>query len=287
MEQNQNVAIIDHDSQSQVTDLAQNVARLAVQLDYNGTVNVGALEDEIRFYQQRSVEACLELGKRLLILKEITPHGEFTQRIELLGFSDRMARKFMSATLKFSNRNSNSVLKSAGTQTKLLELVTLDDDDIAELEAGGTVAGLNLDAIETMSVRELKKALREAKADNTSKDQLIESKNNKIDDLATKLNRRRAPEQAALVEQEAEQEALVLMQTATSEFIAAVSKYNADMNAATEISSSPYVAEQYQANVVMTYQRIADQSTALGVHVDFQEMVSPAWVANQTSEEAH
>ena len=124
-------------------------------------------------------------------------------------------------------------------------------------------------------------------ADAEAKNQLIENKNNKIDDLDTKLNRRRAPDQAVLVEQEAEQEALVLMQTATSEFIAAVSKYNADMNAATEISSSPYVAEQYHANVVMTYQRIADQSTALGVHVDFQEMVSPAWATTQASDEAN
>jgi hypothetical protein len=29
----------------------------------------------------------MELGKRLLIMKEMTPHGEFEKRIEILGFS--------------------------------------------------------------------------------------------------------------------------------------------------------------------------------------------------------
>lgn len=48
---------------------------IALQLGYEGSLAVGALEDEIRFYQRRTVESLLELGKRLLVLKELTPHG--------------------------------------------------------------------------------------------------------------------------------------------------------------------------------------------------------------------
>ena len=113
-----------------VSEHAQKLGVLATQLGYQGALTVGAIEDEIRFYQQRTVEACMELGKRLLILKEMTPHGEFNKRMEMLNFTPRMAQKFMSAVLKFSKTNSNSLLQKAGNQTKLLELVMLDDDEI-------------------------------------------------------------------------------------------------------------------------------------------------------------
>lgn len=167
--------------------MGQSAQRLAIELGYEGTVTVGALEDEIRFYQRRSVEACLELGKRLLILKEMTPHGEFEQRAELLGMSSRICRQFMAATIKFSNRNSTSVLKAAGTQTKLLELLVLDDGEIAELESGESVRGITLDKIETMSVRELKKALRESNATLDASRNLSADKDREINRLNEQL----------------------------------------------------------------------------------------------------
>lgn len=157
-------------------EASENAIAVARQVGYDGSLTVGALEDEIRFYQRRSVEACIELGKRLLVLKELTPHGEFAQRAELLGLAPRMAQKFMAATLKFANANSNSLLKASGTQSKLLELLVLDDGEISALESGETVRGIDLDKIETMSVSELKKALREAEADKQAKDQVIKNK---------------------------------------------------------------------------------------------------------------
>lgn len=151
----------------------ENAHALAEKFGYEGSLTVYALEDEIRFYQRRTVEACLELGKRLLILRELTPHGEFSARLEFLDISDRMAQKFMASTLKFANANSSSLLKAAGSQTKLLELVTLDDGEIEALKNGQTVRGVDLDDIETMSVRELKAALREAKADAEATDRVL------------------------------------------------------------------------------------------------------------------
>lgn len=164
----------------------ENAQAMAVELGYDGALSVGALEDEIRFYQRRTIEACLELGKRLVILKELTPHGEFGKRTELLGISERMARKFMAATLKFSNRNSSSVLQSAGTQTKLLELVVLDDGEIEALENGESARGLTLDKIETMSVSELKAALRDAEQKQSATEKILSEKNRKLDELAIK-----------------------------------------------------------------------------------------------------
>jgi len=164
-----------------------NASAVARQFGYDGTLTVGALEDEIRFYQRRTVEACLELGKRLLILKELTPHGEFESRAELLGISKRMAQKFMSATLKISKTNSNSLLKAAGTQTKMLELLVLDDGEIEALENGDSVRGVTLDTIETMSVSELKKALRAAQDTAQAKDRVISEKTAELNKKAEKL----------------------------------------------------------------------------------------------------
>lgn len=95
-----------------ISEHAQKLGVLATQLGYQGALTVGALEDEIRFYQQRSVEAVMELGKRLLILKEMTPHGEFSKRIEMLGFSKRTAQRFMSVVLKYSKTTTLSLLKN-------------------------------------------------------------------------------------------------------------------------------------------------------------------------------
>lgn len=154
-------------------ETADNAQALAAQFGYEGALTVGAVEDEIRHYQRRTAEACFELGKRLLILKELTPHGEFKQRIELLEIGYESAKKFMAISAKFSKGYSNTLLKSVQTQTKLLELLVLDDSEIEELDAGETVRGLNLDKIDTMSVRELKAALREAHEDAKATDKVL------------------------------------------------------------------------------------------------------------------
>ena len=169
-------------------EYAINVAK---QLGYEGAMTVGALEDEIRFYQRRTAEACLELGKRLLVLKELSLHGEFTKRIELLGFSQTSAKRFMQAAFKFSKTTNLGVLTDKlGSQSKLLELVTMDDDDIQQLADGETVCGLSLDQIDTMTTSQLKAALRESKLNYEAQGRVLEEKSQSNDKLATALNAR-------------------------------------------------------------------------------------------------
>lgn len=169
------------------TEISENAIAVARQVGYDGTLTVGALEDEIRFYQRRSVEACIELGKRLLVLKELTVHGEFQKRVELLGFGIDLAQRFMKATVKFGKTDSNRLLNAAGTQTKMLELLVLDDGEIEALESGETVRGVTLDKIETMSVSELKKALRDANERIEAKDAVIKDKSEKINQQSEQL----------------------------------------------------------------------------------------------------
>lgn len=150
-----------------------NAVALAKELNYDGALSVAGLEEEIRFFQRRSVEAVLETGKRLLLLKEVAGHGNFVQRIGGLGISERMAQKFMSATLKFSKANSNSLLSLPQlSQTKLLELLVLDEGEIEALNNGETVRGIVIDEIERLSVSELKTKLREADERIKAKDRV-------------------------------------------------------------------------------------------------------------------
>ena len=135
---------------------------------------------EARFYMAQSAEAMLEAGKRLIILKENEPHGDFVGIVEeQLGLHVRAAQRMMKASLKY-------LLGKA----KLFELVAEDDDDLAELADGGTVAGLTLDDVDRMSVRELRQALREARETNAAQQRVLADKNEKIDSLSTRLEKK-------------------------------------------------------------------------------------------------
>ncbi|WP_313042038.1 DUF3102 domain-containing protein [Acinetobacter sp.] len=271
-----------------VSEHAQKLGVLATQLGYQGSLTVGAVEDEIRFYQQRSVEAVMELGKRLLILKEMTPHGEFSKRIEMLGISKRTAQRFMSVVLKFSKTTSMSLLEKSGNGTKLLELMVLDDDDIEIIDAGGSIGDVSLDAIETMSVRELKKALREAKADNAAKDQLIQKKDSKINELDANLSKANSPveiqKRAESEDQELEKAALETISTESLMLLNAVMRYQNAINGVLDLANEKGIHQLFDRideSVVASYQRIAQFSQNLGIQIDFENMVTPEWLFPQ------
>ena len=283
---------LEHSQDLAVSAHAHNVGMLAAQLGYEGSLALGALEDEVRFFQQRTVESGMEIGKRLLLIKEQTPPGEFNKRIEILNFTPRMAQKFMSAVLKFSKTNSSSLLQKAGNQTKLLELVMLDDDEIELIDQGGSIGDVNLDSIETMSVRELKKALREAKADSEAKDKLIVSKDQKINKLDTELSKSTSQAQI-LKKQETEQQQLtasaletlhaacLTMHNSTARFVNEINS----VLAAIEEHGLYSIQEQLEANVVAAFQQIAQTSVELGIQIDFQNMVTPSWMTAGTAPE--
>ena len=277
LEQTTEIAISTH---------TQKLGNLALSLGYEGALTVGALEDEIRFYQQRSVEAVLELGKRLLILKEITPHGEFTKRIEMLGISKRTAQRFMSVVLKFSKTTSMSLLEKSGNGTKLLELMVLDDDDIDVIDQGGSIGDVSLDTIETMSVRELKKALRDAKADIDAKEQVIKTKDQKANELLAENAKLKSPAQ---IKKRAETEQQQLTKKALEELDSACATMHNDVVRFTNNINSILdainehglydIQDKLESSVVAAFQQIAQTSVELGIQIDFENMVTPSWMA--------
>lgn len=148
---------------------------------------------EARFYMTQSAEAMLEAGNRLILLKENEPHGEFTRIVtEQLCLSERTTRVMMQAAIKFSSPKLESKRQTFAVlgKSKLFELMTEDDEELAALADGGTVAGLTLDDVDRMSCRELRQSLREARETNAAQQRVLADKNEKIDSLSTKLEKK-------------------------------------------------------------------------------------------------
>lgn len=156
---------------------------IATEIGYEGTLTIGALEDEIRFYQRRTVESLLELGKRLLVLRELTPHGEFESRVEMLGLSYRSAARFMQAAAKTA-KSANLALLS--TQVKsasaFLELVTHDEDVLKDLA--------DIDDIDRMSASELRNTVRSLRGDLDAKDAVLDKTQKKLTGLQVQLKKK-------------------------------------------------------------------------------------------------
>ena len=269
----------------------QTIVVLATQLSYDGDLSVGALEDGIRLYQRRTIEDLFELGKRLLLLKEQTQHGEFISRVELLGFDKSLARKLMVATLKFSKVETSPLLKTVKSQSKLLELIVLDDNDIEIIEDGGSIGDVNLDSIETMSVRELKKALRDAKADIEAKEQVIKAKDQEKNKILEENTRLKSPaqikERAESEQQQFEQAAIAKLNAAKDAFLPAFTKFTNDIGGVIDTADAkdlPQLYENIDELLIYACQRIAGYVQSLGTQVNFEEIVKPSWITDEPTD---
>lgn len=171
------LALANAQHESAVRAMAERVGYL---LD---VVDPDLIQRDIAANMRRSVEACLEMGRGLCVLKTACGHGNFVARLGVLGLDSTVAIRFMQAATKFSKAAAPQLLKAAGNQSKLFELLVLDDEQLEEFELTGESGELDLDDIARMSQKELRAALREAKAGKDADDRLIETKNKQIDKL--------------------------------------------------------------------------------------------------------
>lgn len=177
----QELAVIEADAQ-----LATRVRAVAAAVGYMlpaEAVDADLIQRDISANMRRSIEACLEVGRGLVVLREACPHGQFTARLDVLGIEARVAQRFMSSARRFSNAASTPLLKAIGNQTKLFEMLVLDDEQIEELELNGQTGELSLDDVATMSVKELRAALRDLRAEHDSAEQVRGDLRKKIDKL--------------------------------------------------------------------------------------------------------
>ena len=92
---NQAVALLD--------ERASRVRAVALQMGYQlpgDGVDADLIQRDIAANMRRSVEACLEVGRGLAVLKEACEHGEFRARLEVLGVEKTVATRFMLAAVR-------------------------------------------------------------------------------------------------------------------------------------------------------------------------------------------
>lgn len=164
---------------------------------------------EIRRDMARTVEAILSIGRRLLVMKAHEGHGGWLECLRDIGVGEDGAQRMMLAARKIdglpNTATSRYLIEAAGNSSKLFDLMSLPDDQLHDLVDGGALAGAKLDDIATMTVRELRAKLAEAKEELAAKDERAAAREQTIDRLTTDLRKaRRAYEQASPSEQATE-----------------------------------------------------------------------------------
>ena len=144
---------------------AAHVRAVAASVGYQlpvDCVDPDLIQRDVAANMRRTAEAMFQIGIGLVVLKEACRHGEFLARLEVLGFAPRVAQQYMSVARRISNTNTSRILLNAvESQSKLLELITLDDEQLEEFALTGQTGDLKLDAVDGMSVKELRKRVRE------------------------------------------------------------------------------------------------------------------------------
>ncbi len=119
----------------------------------------GAMNMPLLVSRRGTAREAIEVGKNLCLLKESVMHGEFTRRCEALGISHSSAARYMAIMRRFHSAP-DALLTAAGGLGKLVELIALDDDEIESIGRGEEVRGLSLSALERMTVRQVREAVR-------------------------------------------------------------------------------------------------------------------------------
>lgn len=123
--------------------------------------------NEAQFFIDQTGKSMLEVGKRLILIKENETVKDFTEIVDTkFNIGKSTAYNLMQATAKFLSLDTKSfqALGNLG-MTKLLDLANQDIEELEALAEGGTVAGLKLDEMDKMTTRELKEALKKARKD--------------------------------------------------------------------------------------------------------------------------
>lgn len=148
-----------------VVQVQQNerVTALARQLNYSGSTDPSVLENSARDVIRRVGAAIFELGAYLILMKEACPHGAFLPALERLGLGVDAAGRYMQVTRRFANSATSRNLEGVGVW-KLVELLPLDNEQIADMTELGQTGELALDDVARMSVKELRAAVHKERA---------------------------------------------------------------------------------------------------------------------------
>lgn len=114
--------------------------------------NIEKTTAEILILKDQTAQNIIEIGRRLIEVKERLEHGEYLKWLkEKVDFTERTAQRFVKVATVFSNTTPVSHL---GTR-KLLALAGLDEEDRQEV--------MKKNKVEDMTTRELERVVKEKK----------------------------------------------------------------------------------------------------------------------------
>lgn len=261
------------EERSAVAVLGPQLREIDARLLEGRTYDRVALLDEARYFLAQAHSAFLEVGRRLIVIKEHEPFGNFLHAIEALGMNVRTAQRFMQATTKFLGptlRRSPQLLNLG--QAKLFELLAEDEGDIAAFAEGGTLYGLTLDDADRMSPSELRAHVREQRATLKAKDKVIAEKNAKIDGLSEQLHKRASSDPA-----ERERAQLELLRADCLRVEIALLRALATVDQVMGDPATDAAAVAARQSVDFICQKLVDACLSRGITVDLAERVSPIW----------
>ena len=135
--------------------------------------NIGQLTAEILILKQQTAQNIIEIGKRLIQVKEMLPHGEWGKWLaEKVDFSDRTARNFMRVANECSNRQAFSDLPIS----KVYALLDLPLEDREEFVNSVHEVNGETKTIDIMSTREVQQLIKEKKELEQAKVELEQQK---------------------------------------------------------------------------------------------------------------
>lgn len=191
-------ATIDHEALDQAGQaMTAQAARISVidqQYGIDAQYNLDAYIARIRRNVAETAERLIEMGLLLIQIREREAQGTFHTALDQIGIGVRFAQRAMQTAAKLHDLPN---LQRLGV-SKVLELVSEDDEVLAELDNGGTLAGKTFDELDRMSVRELKNTLRAERQERVDEKQtdedIIRAKDERINKL-TRDKRRGSDEQ--------------------------------------------------------------------------------------------
>ena len=168
--------------------------------------NIERTTAEILILKEQTAQNIVEIGKRLIAVKDNLQHGEFSEWLkERVDISHRTANNFMKVATTFSNSQAIANLGS----TKLFLLAGLDEEDRQEVMKENNVEDMTTRQLEqaVREKKELKKRLDDEQEYSNKLQKSIQEKEQEIKDLQDKIDKIPVPEKE-IIEKEVVKEVI-------------------------------------------------------------------------------
>nr|DAI88298.1 MAG TPA: Protein of unknown function (DUF3102) [Caudoviricetes sp.] len=168
--------------------------------------NIERTTAEILILKEQTAQNIVEIGKRLIAVKDNLQHGEFSEWLkERVDISHRTANNFMKVATTFSNSQAIANLGS----TKLFLLAGLDEEDRQEVMKENNVEDMTTRQLEqaVREKKELKKRLDDEQEYSNKLQKSIQEKEQEIKDLQDKIDKIPVPKKE-IIEKEVVKEVI-------------------------------------------------------------------------------